>query len=267
MGPSTANFPDILTFSGAAYTTSGRITALAIDPSCSTRRCRAWAAAAGGGVWRTDKALAGSGVKWTFVSGNFATNSIGTLTFDADRNTLYAGTGEPNSSGDSEAGFGIYKSTDGGDTWAHLAANTSVPAGAGVDCTCAIGGGAFGSHPRIAARLSMAVRSPLSSLILATRTLCTFHPIAAHAESAQWPEALPCSLRSSAYGLWKSTGRRGNLYVVELIRMFGNPTLPETQEYPGNLRLYARRPRDQSRPGKFKYSLRRSVPFKQRLPT
>ena len=34
-GPSTANFPDVLTFSGAAYTTSGRITALAIDPSCS----------------------------------------------------------------------------------------------------------------------------------------------------------------------------------------------------------------------------------------
>ena len=35
VGPSTANFPDVLTFSGAAYTTSGRITALAVDPSCS----------------------------------------------------------------------------------------------------------------------------------------------------------------------------------------------------------------------------------------
>ena len=30
---------------------------------------------------------------------------------------------------DSEAGFGIYKSTDGGNTWTHLAANTSVPTG------------------------------------------------------------------------------------------------------------------------------------------
>src|SRR6188472_2713456 len=48
-GPSTANFPAILTFSGAAYTTSGRVTALAVDPSCSTRKCRVWAAAAGGG--------------------------------------------------------------------------------------------------------------------------------------------------------------------------------------------------------------------------
>ena len=36
-GPSTANFPAILTFSGAAYTTSGRVTALAIDPACNTK--------------------------------------------------------------------------------------------------------------------------------------------------------------------------------------------------------------------------------------
>ena len=37
-GPSTANFPAILTFSGAAYTTSGRVTALAIDPACSNSK-------------------------------------------------------------------------------------------------------------------------------------------------------------------------------------------------------------------------------------
>src|SRR5438477_11152411 len=40
---------------------------------------------------------------------------------------MYAGTGEPNASGDSEAGFGIYKSTDNGTTWTHLAPNTRVP--------------------------------------------------------------------------------------------------------------------------------------------
>src|SRR5262245_26826026 len=126
-GPSTANFPAILTFSGAAYTTSGRVTALAIDPACSNRRCTVWVGAAGGGVWRTDNALSGSGANWTFVSGSFATNAIGTLTYDSSTGTLYAGTGEPNASGDSEAGFGIYKSTDRGNTWVQLAANTSVP--------------------------------------------------------------------------------------------------------------------------------------------
>src|SRR6266496_2444253 len=54
--------------------------------------------------------------------------------------------------------------------------------------------GAFGLHPRIADRLSMAVRSPLSSLIQATRILSTFHPIGACAASARRPEALPRSL-------------------------------------------------------------------------
>ena len=48
IGPSKSNFPDILTFSGAQYFTSGRVTALAIDPSCSRRRCRVWVGAAGG---------------------------------------------------------------------------------------------------------------------------------------------------------------------------------------------------------------------------
>ena len=121
MGPSSANYPAVLTFSGHDYTTSGRITALALDPACGPGKCRLWVGAAGGGVWRTDNALAGAGPSWTFVSGGFGTNAIGTFTYDAAHNTLYAGTGEPNASGDSEAGVGIYKSTDGGDTWTKLA--------------------------------------------------------------------------------------------------------------------------------------------------
>jgi hypothetical protein len=142
IGPSTANFPDILTFSGEEYSTSGRITALAIDPNCSTSSCRLWVAAAGGGIWRTTNALSGSGPSWKFVSGSFATNAIGSLIVDptdASGNTLYAGTGEPNASGDSEAGMGLYKSTDGGNTWAHLAATvgpiTTVSPGTGTNGT------------------------------------------------------------------------------------------------------------------------------------
>ena len=130
IGPSTANFPDILTFSGAAYTTSGRITALAIAPNCTVGNCRVWAAAAGGGVWRTDNALSTSGPSWTFVSGSFETNAIGTLTYDAAHNTLYAGTGEPNASADSEAGKGIYMSTDGGNSWKHLTSKTTTSSAA-----------------------------------------------------------------------------------------------------------------------------------------
>jgi hypothetical protein len=125
IGPSTANIPDILTFNGAATTYSGRITALAINPNCTPNSCTVWVAAAGGGIWRSNNALGGTPT-WTFVSGSFATNAIGTLTYDAAHTTLYAGTGEPNASGDSEAGLGIYKSVDGGNTWTQLAATTST---------------------------------------------------------------------------------------------------------------------------------------------
>jgi hypothetical protein len=137
VGPSHADFPDVLTFSGAAYTTSGRITALAVDPACSTRRCRVWAGAAGGGIWRTDNALSGNGANWTFVSDSFGTNAIGTLSYTGG--VLYAGTGEANASGDSEAGVGIYKSTDGGNTWSLLSATigpiTTFSPGTGTNGT------------------------------------------------------------------------------------------------------------------------------------
>jgi len=125
VGPSSANYPGVLTFSGADYTTSGRITGLAIDPNCSVVKCRLWVAAAGGGVWRTDNALAGAGPSWTFLSGSFATNAIGVLYYDGPSGTLYAGTGESHASGDSEAGMGIYKSTDGGNTWTHLSSTVT----------------------------------------------------------------------------------------------------------------------------------------------
>ena len=149
--PESANFPDVLTFSGASYTTSGRITALALAPNCGQGHCYLYLAAAGGGVWRTDKALhTNPSQKWEFISGSFATNAIGTLTIDPtdpSGNTIYAGTGEPNASADSEAGFGIYKSTNGGNTWTHLVAHTDVPTGSGVDCICAVGHGGMRTAP------------------------------------------------------------------------------------------------------------------------
>jgi hypothetical protein len=123
IGPTHATMPGLLTFSGAQYRTAGRVTALAISPTCTRSKCRLWVGAAGGGVWRTDNALSPD-PSWFFVSNSFASNAIGTLDLDPNDptgNTLYAGTGEPNASSDSEAGVGIYKTTDGGDTWTLLA--------------------------------------------------------------------------------------------------------------------------------------------------
>src|SRR5262249_6806053 len=124
-GPSTATDPAILTFGGQDYITSGRITALAVDPACAPGNCRLWVGAAGGGIWRTNDALAGPPVSWTFLTSFVQSNAVGTLTFDAAHNALYVGTGEPNASGDSAAGAGIWRSLNGGDTWTPLTAQVT----------------------------------------------------------------------------------------------------------------------------------------------
>src|ERR1043166_870350 len=133
-GPFVSSFPSILTFSGAPQLTSGRITAMALDTAtgCTNSFCRLWIGAAGGGVWRTTNALANT-PSWTFLTGiNVFSNAIGAMTFVPNgtftngiaNGTLYVGTGEPNASADSEAGLGLMKSTDGGNTWLQVPSQT-----------------------------------------------------------------------------------------------------------------------------------------------
>jgi hypothetical protein len=231
IGPSTANFPDVLTFSGASYVTSGRITALAIDPNCNNTTCRVWAAAAGGGVWRTNNALASGGPTWTFISGSFATNAIGTLTYDAAHSTLYAGTGEPNASGDSEAGLGIYKSTDGGDTWTQLASNTSVPAGTGVDCDAVFGTppGTFGVQSAPAYSGPAFNGRSISSIIVDPNDSNTLYVSSARGvrgvSSVSSGGAVSLAPGLPPYGFWKSTDGGANFALQNFQDVCLNPTL------------------------------------------
>src|SRR3954471_22813781 len=120
-GPFTPTVPARVTYTGRATMDSGRVTAMAVDPNCGKpgKGCRLWVGAAGGGVWRTDDALA-STPTWTPSSSGMASNAIGSRAVDPNDptgNTIYAGTGEQNGSGDSEAGVGLYRSTDGGSSW------------------------------------------------------------------------------------------------------------------------------------------------------
>ena len=98
---------------------SGRTTALAVSPACTSKTCPMLLGAAGGGVWRTDNAM-GKSAKWVESNGSIPSNAIGSIAFDPNDTTgktVYVGTGEPNGSSDSEAGVGLYKSLDGGQTW------------------------------------------------------------------------------------------------------------------------------------------------------
>jgi len=122
LGPSSALYPaspfrNSTNYVPAAYLAGGRTTALAIDPGCVPGNCRLWATPAGGGVWRTKDALKTQPV-WTYLSGSFGINAASSVELDPNNsNNVWVGTGEANASGDSEAGVGLYKSTDGGDTW------------------------------------------------------------------------------------------------------------------------------------------------------
>src|SRR5690349_808342 len=107
---------------------SGRVTALTIDPKCKPQECTLYVAAAGGGVWRSKNALAANPA-WKQISDGIPTNAIGSIAVDpTDRTgkTIYVGTGEANGSGDSEAGLGLYKTTDDGAHWALVPGSFAV---------------------------------------------------------------------------------------------------------------------------------------------
>jgi photosystem II stability/assembly factor-like uncharacterized protein len=92
----------------------GRVTAVAGVPD------RPWTfffGSTGGGVWTTEDA----GTTWRNVSdGFFKTSSVGAIAVAAsDPNVIYVGTGESPIRGNATShGNGVYRSTDGGKTWA-----------------------------------------------------------------------------------------------------------------------------------------------------
>src|SRR5213596_1239998 len=232
VGPSSANDPDVLTFSGAPYTTSGRVTGLALAPNCSQDHCTLYLAAAGGGIWKTNHALDTTpSQNWHFISGSFATNAIGTLVIDPTDptgNTFYAGTGESHASADSEAGFGIYKTTNGGDTWTHLAAHTDVPAGTGVNCNAIFGTGGFRTAPAYSgpafdgrAISSIVIDRNNSSVIYvgSTRAVRGVSSVLSGGVVTLAPGLPP-------YGLWKSTDGGANFTLLNYKDVCVNPTLP-----------------------------------------
>jgi hypothetical protein len=128
-GPTTdATQPGVTAFSGSTNNTASRVTSILVSPDCGaagTQACRLWAGVSGGGVWRTENALAANPNWRQLKPSQLDQNSVGTLSFDPtdkNGNTIYLGTGEGNrcSSG-CEAGVGIYKSTNGGEKWTKLA--------------------------------------------------------------------------------------------------------------------------------------------------
>lgn len=130
VGPTTTNAPGPVTYTGNATQVSGRVTAIAIGSACTVSLCRVWLGAAGGGIWETNHGLAAT-PDWHPSNIGIPSNAIGSITVDPTDHsgrTLYAGTGEANGSSDSEAGVGLYKSTDFGATWKLVRGSISAAA-------------------------------------------------------------------------------------------------------------------------------------------
>ncbi len=97
---------------------SGRVTDLATGVSCTEADCRLYVGTAGGGLWRSDRALHPDSPRWRLLSSGLDSNNIGSVTVDSNDPsglTLYVGTGETNFSFTSAAGQGLFRSTDGGE--------------------------------------------------------------------------------------------------------------------------------------------------------
>lgn len=119
LGPYT--IPNGQTYGSSRVNVSGRVAAIAVDPS---NAAHVLCGAANGGVWESfDR-----GASWWPRTDYAATLTVGALAFDPTAPaTVYCGTGEGNWW--SWLGVGLLKSTNGGTTWTTLCTAPFVGAG------------------------------------------------------------------------------------------------------------------------------------------
>ncbi|HEX9267985.1 MAG TPA: glycosyl hydrolase, partial [Candidatus Limnocylindria bacterium] len=111
----TPNFFDRLEWRNAGPYRGGRVAAVAGDPR---ERNTFYFGSTGGGVWKTMD----GGQYWENTTDKFFKRaSVGAIAVaQADPNVIYVGMGESCIRGNVSHGDGVYRSTDAGQTWAHL---------------------------------------------------------------------------------------------------------------------------------------------------
>ena len=92
----------------------GRIRTVCIHPTVTNRM---WVGSVSGGIWRTDN----GGSSWAVVDDFMANLAVTSIVMDpTNSDIMYASTGEGFYNIDALQGAGIFKSSDGGVTWAQL---------------------------------------------------------------------------------------------------------------------------------------------------
>lgn len=121
--------------------TSGRLHDIVIDPKDPAVL---YAASASGGLWKSTN----KGMTWKDIFAGQPDNTFGAVAiFEGDNQIIWAGTGEQNNRQSSSWGGGVYRSTNGGETWTYLGLHdtrsigrvVSDPANANVAYVAAVG--------------------------------------------------------------------------------------------------------------------------------
>lgn len=135
IGPGAVQTPDF-------GLVSGRVTALALDPSDATGN-KLYVGTTGGGVWTAQNAATSKASSVVFTpltdfvgalnTAIDASISIGALTVQpGGSGVILAGTGDPNGMADSYYGAGVLRSTDGGNSWSLISQTRDVLSGLGT---------------------------------------------------------------------------------------------------------------------------------------
>ena len=95
---------------------SGRVTDVAVVAP-KGKNYTIYVATASGGIWKTEN----EGTTWAPIFENYVSAAVGDIALaPSNPQIIWAGTGEHNIFRSSQAGCGIFKSTDSGKTWTHM---------------------------------------------------------------------------------------------------------------------------------------------------
>lgn len=114
------SYYDMLEWDNAGISRGGRSTGVA---GSDGRPLEYYFGATGGGLWKTTD----GGTTWRPVTdGQIGSSSVGAVgVCEADPDVVYIGTGETQLRGNVIQGDGVYRSSDGGETWEHLGLGAS----------------------------------------------------------------------------------------------------------------------------------------------
>ena len=119
VGPSNGNGRGGNTGYTGGYT-AGRIRAVLIDSLNDPSGNTVFAGGVNGGLWKSTNFLSGT-PHWESIDDYFNNLAISSISQDpTNPQTLYFSTGEATSNADAVFGKGVWKSTNGGNTWTHL---------------------------------------------------------------------------------------------------------------------------------------------------